>query len=244
MVRNGCYELEKAYGVKRLAMWTFTIPYTDPVTLMLICNQWSNIQRKLLQELGREVQRNGGVFDWVAVSEIQEKRFEKRGEFCPHLHIVAVCRDNPRKSEFYVTASKMREIWERIMKKEVKDAGLDEEKEFSASVDCSPLRKTASGYMAKYMSKGSEVIEKGKEMGYVVPRQWWGAKKSLKDKIKANKRKIPSDLKTAIVQLGTKLIDRGILEYLYPVEIEHDGELRCFGWVGKITARGRTILKV
>ena len=244
MIRNGCEMMEKRFGVKRLGLWTFTIPYTDTIALMVICAEWGNLVRKLMQELRREVERKSGEFEYVAATEIQEKRYQRTGQFAPHLHIVAPCRKDSRKLEWYVTADKMRSIWERLLRNLLKSAGIEEDGVgFEASVNCQIIKKSASQYISKYMSKGGDITVQAEEEGAIFPSQWWSMANTLRDKIKALIREVPSDLKQAIKDLGEKLVERGILTYLFPVIItsSEDGKERDVGWVGRLPSRGKEI---
>ena len=59
---------------------------------------------------------------------------------------------------------------------------IDSDVNFNCSINAQVIRKSASSYIAKYMSKGGEIIGEIKEKGLEasLPSQWWTASKIMK----------------------------------------------------------------
>lgn len=231
-VRNGAWLLQKSAGRKRLGFLTVTLPsMPDRLDVMaVLIGEWSEMVRQFFQELTRAIERKGKKALWVGCTEVQEKRFEKHGQPAPHLHAVYVAHDG--KFNWYVTAAQMRAIWKRIIEARLKAIfNEDLDIDCGASIDCQTVKKDASGYLAKYLSKGGDVIEKMKDrqMDDLIPSAWWHCCTKLKRQIKALVEELPSDIKIAIRQ-GVDLVERGVCRYVFDV-MKDD---RRFGWVGKL----------
>lgn len=232
MVRSSVFVLQRKYGRKRLGLMTMTLPSLSDDLLWLLIYDWSELVRQFLQELGREVERAGGVADWVGVTEIQPKRFQKTGMPVTHLHLCYVAHSG--NFQWYVSASKIRSIWSRLILNRLNyylpDLPLTEVN-CQAAVNLQGCKKDPSSELAKYLSKGS-CLEGLHKLGLqdLIPRSWWHCKKSLKDKVKSEIIELPSDIKLAIKN-GIDLLRRGVLIYFY--EVKRDDKV--FGWSGKLT---------
>ena len=86
MVRSCAAILEDKYGRECITFGTATLPPLLAEEIVMVCNSWSDLTRKFFQELRRLLQRRGLSTDFVYVTEIQEKRFDRWGQVYPHLH--------------------------------------------------------------------------------------------------------------------------------------------------------------
>lgn len=115
--------------------------------------------------------RVGASPDYAASTEIQPDRWCQRGEVGLHLHFVYHCRKRG-KLPWHVCADMVREVWQRLLANEL-----------HVCADMIPLprcelsvvRKSAAGYIGKYMSKGVKIVSQVSQAGKdcYLPKQWW-----------------------------------------------------------------------
>lgn len=238
-VKSGAAYLERKYGRERLGLLTLTLPserqgFTEE-TLERIATNWGDIQRRLGKELERELARVNAPPEFCLVSEVQEKRFNNEGLPVPHFHLCYVASQSKGKSNWYITADRFREIWGRIVSGYLPSS----ESQWQGGVDCQRIKKSASGYLAKYMSKGGKVVarirEEGKEQW--LPRQWWSLWGKLKAKIKAMIYPLNSIECQSIFYANDETLDSELKVWkrLYINAID-DHEL-CVGLWGRLTCQ-------
>jgi len=233
MVRSAATLIQKMPG-KRITFATVTLP-TLPVQLreeLALC--WPEFVRQALQTLSRWLRKAGLPALVCSVSEIQPKRLQDFGEGYLHLHLVwpnhwaksgnwAIDVDRFRAwcSEFL----QARGIW--------CDGAW-------VRVNVQQVRKSAAGYLSKYMSKGPEEIEKfAADCGWrCVPGQWWNLTKPARDLVKKYTR-AGEDVGDLLVRLASrgKTDPRGWgFHYLHPIEFDVEDRKIVVGWVGCLTA--------
>ncbi|MFN7662551.1 MAG: hypothetical protein ACK5PQ_02370 [Alphaproteobacteria bacterium] len=232
MTRNGAWLLQKAFGKKQLGFATVTLPSfpDDPVAFLLLVNDWSELVRQFFQQLTRYLRRSGFQARWVGVTEIQPKRLKERGEAAPHLHFVYHAHNGDYR--WFITANEMRRIWKQVLEACIKKwTDVEYSVDTSAAIDTQSVKKDAGAYLAKYMSKGSDVIKLMEEKGLedFIPSAWWHCCVELKKAVLSLVQELPSDIKTAIVE-GVDLVARGVAVYL--MEIIKDD--KKYGWVGRL----------
>jgi hypothetical protein len=245
MIRNTAEMMQVVYGRRRLGFLTLTLPsFADPFTLQLLAHDFAELMRAAVQEIMREIARAGGPKVYTGCIELQERRYENRGEIAPHLHLVYVA--HPGNFAWYISADKIREIWARVIQNrldywEVNGGDFDTK----AAVDCQKVKESAAAYLSKYLSKGGKIVEDIKERGDadLLPTAWWTACTALRKAVKELTTELASDIKRAIVQ-GVDLVRSGFCQWLAPIEIERDGVTRSYGWVGKIAGQKINPLQV
>jgi len=230
-IRNGAWILQKSYGKKQLGFLTVTLPSFPerPDILALLAIEWSELTRQFLQEFSREIKRSGNKAVWVGCTEIQEKRLRERGEVAPHLHLVYHAHKGDYR--WFITADKIREIWSRVIGNVIEAALLETvEVNTKAAIDTKTVKKDASAYLGKYMSKGGEAVKAMEEggMSEAIPSAWWHCCTQLKKMIHSLITDVPQDVKRAIHQ-KVDLVKRKVMLYLMPITIND----KTFGYVGK-----------
>lgn len=165
--------LERRYG-KRLGFYTLTCPYTDPEMVYEFNKCFSEVLRRYFQELRREYARYNLKFAYTAVYEVQPQRFHDSGVFALHCHYVSPCYF-PGTRTFVISADSLRAIWGRVVRGVVGGrVSVD------ASIDAQVVKKSASGYLAKYLSKGYKDISMVADVApSQIPRRWWSVSKNL-----------------------------------------------------------------
>jgi hypothetical protein len=245
IVRNACYIMTQRYGKERLGLLTLTFPTLSITGQWVINEYFHEILRKFKQELTRELKRRNAPTDMTGVVEIQEKRLHRTGECYPHLHLLFVTHGGDY--QWYLSVKKLTEMWKRIVNNELQKFDIsDENLDFCNAVDIKSIRKDASKYLSKYMSKGTKVVKKLQDLGIPVIRRWWTANNELKRYIKSEIKELSIDIIQGITELGDKLIERGLMHYLYDIEREYtrpngQTEIIHHGYVGKLTQKGMTL---
>lgn len=184
-VREGTYLLEKLYGRNRLSFLTLTLPEAidEPNR-----NQWAVINQRFFEEIVRLLRRRGLPEDYVAVTEIQLNRYKRTGRPAKHIHCVFVGRHSY--SSWEISPKEITDLWARIVTNVMKPKDCNVK--WNASVNIQMVKKSASAYMAKYLTKGQSDITKMSEAGHkdVIPKRWYGCSLALRSRIKSETRKI------------------------------------------------------
>jgi hypothetical protein len=118
-----------------------------------VCVGWGDIVRTVIQWLGRKLKAKGLPALIVGCIELQTKRASRTGE--PGLHIHAVFQGRGNKTGWAITPSQVRSAWKRAV-----ESKALESLEFANSENLVQVRKSASQYLAKYLSKGGALWEK------------------------------------------------------------------------------------
>lgn len=173
MVAEGCTLLDRAYN-KRLGFYTLTCPYTDDTDVYEFNRCVSEILRQYFQILRRNLP-DGIKFTYVAVLEVQPKRYEDKGQFALHIHYVCPCY-LPGTWQFIFDADQLRGFWQRACNNVV--GGMPDT---SAAIDAVVIKKSCAGYMSKYLSKGSGNVETIAEIAPdQLPKRWWSISSVLR----------------------------------------------------------------
>lgn len=172
-ILEGATVLQQRYG-RRLGFYTLTCPYTEVELVYEYNKNFSEIMRRFFQEIKREFSRKHDSFVYCAAYEVQPARFEKTGLFALHAHWISPCyHDGTR--EFILTADEIRDIYSRVCSSVV---GVCPD--CSASLDAQVIKKKASSYLAKYLSKGGEMISSIAEVApSQLPSRWWSCSRSV-----------------------------------------------------------------
>lgn len=229
LVRNTAYLLQKKYGRKRLSFLTLTVPPLGDDGERKVCDSWSDIVRLFGQWLKRSLRERGLPESYVGVTEIQEKRWRNRGEVGLHLHIVFVGRKTVGDGWSF-SPGDFRGRWCQLLSHVV---GYSVR---SSSVEnLQMVKKSASGYLGKYMSKGvmivGEIAEaKGEEY---IPKAWYTCSIGLKRAFAKSTRMIWDDEVNIMARLPL-LSCSGVFSRVYVHTIKLSGRDTLMGIGGQI----------
>lgn len=172
MVRNGAFLLQQKYGRRRLTFLTCTIPATTQTEQFAIALEWADIVRQFMQSVVRLLRAAGLPPSYVGCTEIQGERYSRDGGMPLHLHVVF-----PNKGAsggWKISCDQFRALWMRAIVNRCPEL---EGRDFSASVDAEVVKKSAEGYLGKYMSKGAPQLAAmaADDPGIVefLPSAWW-----------------------------------------------------------------------
>lgn len=148
-IRNAGYLLEQWYGKDNLSFLTLTLPDLPEEGLQACAANWGRMVDQFLKWLRSVIETKGGELDYTYCTEVQTKRLEKRGEYALHLHLLFGGRLS-RSHPWYVQPKKVRKAWVRCIKAVYPGNFTD-----GALENLQRIKKSAAGYIAKYVSKGT-----------------------------------------------------------------------------------------
>lgn len=180
MLRNAGHIIDKACESRynRLPqMGTLTVPSYQEETMMRICANWADIVRKFFQRLKRHYAKFRYNFDYASCTEIQPQRWAERREVGLHIHFLFVAI-RLGKNKWVLPDNYVREVWRDTLAGYL---GVDEVVQ-EPNYRRDTVRQSSAAYMAKYASKGCDIVrevreEKGEA---VLPSQWWSISSGLR----------------------------------------------------------------
>jgi hypothetical protein len=236
MVKSACYLLERDHGRHNLSFLTATLPaFASPDELKLICANWSELVRQLVQELKRILERGGYCADMVYITEIQEDRYANRGEIAPHLHLVMVGKKHRYQKYYAVEKSEMRSLWERLLSN-----FLGRKVTAAAATRLERPKKSLQGELGSYLSKGGKMITTiaNSDDRDQLPSSYWGMNKELRESVKAEIVVLQGCEAQNFVDNLTDLHEAGLV-YFKPImwkipETDREVVIGFVGWIRDI----------
>lgn len=182
-IRNACFVLQEKYGKDRLSFLTLTVPDLPQEGLEAVCINWDKLVHRFNDWLRLKLKAKGMEFEYVYCTEIQLKRLQKRGEYAPHLHMVFRGRYG-KKSAWAVTPKQCRQEWVRAIRSVFSGVFKSD-----ACENLQVVKRSAGGYLSKYMSKTSNSIPQDAGSSVIVRlrTQWGGMSRSLSRAIRQAK---------------------------------------------------------
>ena len=177
LIKESCYALARKLGLSRLGLLTLTIPGLPKPLLRRICCNWQYVIKIFKQKLAREQKQRNCPTALISVTEVQPKRFDLRGEFALHEHIILVNTPSAQEYNYYFTPQEYNALWLETLDFALKKFHSPESSSGNAK-NCIDIEKLSSNpikYLSKYISKSEDDCEKAIEQGYedCLPKQWW-----------------------------------------------------------------------
>jgi len=229
LVKDGAIYLERRYGRSRLSFLTCTLP---PGTLSS-ADQWTLLLKLFRQKLEYHLKVAGLPQDIVGVTEVQEKRFAKTGEVALHIHWLFVGKRNSE-CNWEFTKEQFREWWNECLSHVT---GVTPDNPWDSSTRIEPIRKSAAGYLGKYMSKGTHtialVVEKG--LAAFLPSSWYTCTNALRRAVKVSTFVVSGAAAEQLFEMLTGP-DSTLLKWSKYVEkTTPDGASFVVGWYGDLS---------
>lgn len=182
-IRNAGYLLQQRYGKDNLSFLTLTLPDLAPDDLLACAESWGRMVDQFLKWLRSKIESKGSDFEYVYCTEVQTKRLTNRNEYGLHLHLLFKGRTKKR-GGWYITPKSARNAWSRCIEAVVHHRNF----QTCAIENLQRVRRSASGYLGKYMSKGnSNGYSEGISTNVPPIRiQWGGMARALSRSIKSN----------------------------------------------------------
>jgi hypothetical protein len=156
IIRNLAHSLQSRFSKHDLAFLTLTVPNKSPEYLEAVRLKWGQIVSRFLNAVSQKYRRNWNrALPYVSVTELQEKRFILHKELAPHEHIIYHARDV--NGGWLYSPRQIRKLWSRCITECLSggETELPVLSEYSACENLVTVRKDASRYLSKYLSKGS-----------------------------------------------------------------------------------------
>jgi hypothetical protein len=235
-VRNGAFLLEQKYGQRHLTFLTCTLPPVDDCAEYNAGREWPEIVRNFNQAVIRLLKAAGLPPSYVGCTEIQEKRYREKGGLPLHLHMVL-----PGRKQFKgwaISADQFRGLWYNAVTARCPEF---KGKNFKASVDCQPVRKSAENYLGKYMTKGaaslSNLLSDDPGLAEFLPRSWWSCSLAVK---RAIGKRMTGGTETALRLIRDVRSNDSRVDFAAEVKVTlADGNEIPVAVVGKLSAEGR-----
>lgn len=227
IVRDSACYLEETFGRGRLSFLTLTIP---PEALELtVVQQWSRVSELLLKRLSyrlRKAQLPGLV---VGVTELQESRRNREGIELPGLHLHLLFVGRSAGGHWAIAPHDVDRMWEGILSRVVGHAVP-----VPAACKIQPVRRSAYGYLGKYLSKGVSSLQKHNPEH--LPPSWYICTLLLRRIVKKLKVSLQGAPAKAFFQYLEKNFD--IFSFQKKIELTApSGRLIPVGWYGQLRSR-------
>lgn len=203
-IRESCYILESKYGVKNLGFYTLTIPTCSLYEAWEVVGNWTRIVKYFFKLLRNYcVKKTSKPLYYVGVHEIQPERSARDSIPYYHAHFVMPCY-LPGTWEWIVSSDTFRSIWRQSI---IASVPTLRTANFGASVDTSVVRKSASGYLSKYFSKGSSLTP---YPSCSLLSSWYYSSTEMKAMYKSSCTRLSSD---DCIYLVNNLTNSSVVEY-------------------------------
>lgn len=239
LVKDSAAWMEQTYGRNRLTFLTLTVPTGIEND---VAKHWATILHNFRRKLTYHLQKRNLPLHIVGVTEVQEERLEERGELGLHIHWLLVGR-NSRYHHWEFKPEQFREWWRECICECIGEcSGTD----WRACENVERIKRSAIGYLGKYMSKGVKVVSAIKEqgLGHLLPSAWYTCTQGLKVIYKKNLYVISGVIAEALFDALMGEFSH-LLKWSKFVEIEDGkgGKIRV-GWYGDLKdSGGRELLR-
>jgi hypothetical protein len=185
------FNLAKAQKMS-LVFWTITIPTFcvdgSPITPkdhQLILANWSELVKRIFEELAREQTRLGLPAKWLHVVEPQEQRWREHRQFAPHIHAVILNRYQDGWMLSHETTDRIvQRCFSNLLGKPV---------DVRSACNLAPIHGmsrlafylTKLGKIGRYLSKGSRLMGEFREAGVTLPSSWYGSDAETRQIVRA-----------------------------------------------------------
>ena len=221
--------LQKKFGKQNIGFVTLTLPWFGDELMAHLSRDFAEITKRYFEKLKRYFKSIGEELYFVRVTEIQPKRWKKKGQYALHLHYAFKSRSSnmwgPKLDKkgrqyvgklYYLDIEKSdrfwREVvWNSVFRYEEKNGKINYPKiPKDWGNNMQSVRKGVGHYLSKYMSKGGEFLEEVKEwiedkkqlgLNYELPKRWYGSSKNLVKLLKKHIVPIPEKLRNKLLAL-------------------------------------------
>lgn len=195
LIVNSVILLEREYGKKHLSFLTLTLP---PECSSRSSDLYAECKRQFAQWLQRSLARCGLPLEVIGCTEVQTGRLSDKNQFALHEHWVFVGR-HPYKS-WSLSPKKLTEAWSRILAN-VYELGAAATS-FNASVRIESIKKSASAYLGKYISKGEKCVQRMIDGGFdeYLPSSWVTKSLSMLKRFKRSIVNIEGDIARVLME--------------------------------------------
>lgn len=223
LVKSAGAILEAGNEQSLISFLTCTLPSVSAEDLTLLAENWARLTKSFIKELSRELIRVGLPGEICGVTEIQEKRFERWGQVCPHLHLIF--KGRKYWSDFWrISTAKVKDIWNHQV-----ELILGHPFDGGATTRIEKPRKSLKRELGKYLTKGGKLVKSIIEAGksHLLPTCWIVCSLSLRRRVKAGIRELRTLAVERLADNRSLLSSAGLLRYRdIVVDIDTNGSRR------------------
>jgi hypothetical protein len=231
MIKAAGHLIQERWPRHRKTLGTITLPEMSQEARRGVVELWPYLTRELLTWLSRRLKRQGMPTVVLSVTEIQPKRLLESGEGSLHWHLLWL---NPPEGlgQWTVSPNDIRSWLNGVLLRHCPSysGGF-------VNVDTRPVNGKIAAYMAKYMSKGKQMVSEAMEdWGYgLCPRTWWNMTKLARDMVKAALLHGPvvGALLERTLELSWDYAQDECYAYLSPIRVDINGVMCLMGWRGR-----------
>lgn len=174
-VRCAAHILEKALPKMCTVFATVTVPSLPVEHLAVLHENWNKVVETYRRKLTRWLKNDGLSGESVTVSEVQSKRYERTGLPVLHLHTVFGGRKPSGRPSLTVEAHD--QMWAETLSVVIGEPVT----QVGSACNLQWIRKSAEGYIGKYMTKGTKAVSHLCDSGFGgwIPKQWWSISRGL-----------------------------------------------------------------
>lgn len=223
-VLEGATLLQRRYG-RRLGFYTLTCPYTEEELIYEFNKCFPEIIRRFFQEMKRAYARKNLSYSYVAVREVQSERYASTSVPVLHVHWVSPCYI-PGSWQFVMSSEEIRCIYRRVLCRVIGcSPNVD------AALDSQVVKKSASGYLSKYLSKGGDILGTLADVAPgQIPSRWWGCSRNVLQALRKLTLELPQDLcETLMLGVRPTVSLLPFLYYIKRIHISVPWGMECVG---------------
>lgn len=232
MLKSGGKLLQESHRHYRLTFCTITLPDLPDTARKAVSEGWGKMLNRLIEFLSRRLVRQELPKAILCATEVQPKRLERTGQAYLHLHLVWPNHQDEKRG-WAIAPNDVRAWLNSYLETHysLNDLGY-------INIDTQQVKQSAAGYIAKYISKGTDDVEAAiEDLGEEgVPGQWWSMTKLLKEWVwlaMESGEKVGETL-SQWVNWAFDYDDFSMFRYLYHVDVDMGGLLVTVGYRGCI----------
>lgn len=231
MIKAAGHLMQEKWPHHRKTLGTITLPGMTQQARAEIVALWPELTRQLLQWLSRRLERQGLPPIVCSVTEIQPSRLQETGQGCLHWHLLWLNQPGT-KGNWAVDPCDVRAWLSELLQRKIPSYQGGH-----VNVNTKSVEGVVAAYLAKYMSKGKQMIAEALEDWGEdnCPRTWWNMTAPARRMVKAATY-VGRGIGEVLERTLEKAWDFGVYDcyaFIAPIEIEFDGVAHIVGWRGR-----------
>lgn len=231
MIKACGHLLQEYWPHHRKTLGTVTLPPMSEQARREVVEAWPTLTREWLRWLSRRLERRGLPPVICSVTEIQPRRLEAQNEGCLHWHTLWLNHPG-RAGNWSVEPNDVRAWLDGLLRRHCPSYQGGH-----VNVNTKPVEGVVAAYMAKYMSKGKQMVgEAMKDWGEgLCPRQWWNMSAPARKLVKQStcSGEAAGSILEAVLEHAWLTDIDAHYAFLRHIEIDFSGARITVGWRGR-----------